>query len=69
MAWVSKLRNRLKSSQWKNITGLLDNVKLVKSVAEQEFMRAAAHAADAGTEAAIAAIHDGALRQMLRQSA
>ena len=56
-----QIKKQVESSQWKNITGLLDNVKLVKSVAEQEFMRAAAHAADAGTEAAIAAIHDGAL--------
>ena len=56
-----QIKKQVESSQWKNITGLLDKVKLVKSVAEQEFMRAAAHAADAGTEAAIAAIHDGAL--------
>ena len=56
-----QIKKQVQYSQWKNITGLLDNVKLVKSVAEQEFMRAAAHAADAGTEAAIAAIHDGAL--------
>ena len=56
-----QIKKQVESSQWKNITGLLDNVKLVKSVAEQEFMRAAARAADAGTEAAIAAIHDGAL--------
>ena len=56
-----QIKKQVESSEWKNITGLLDNMKLVKSVAEQEFMRAAAHAADAGTEAAIAAIHDGAL--------
>ena len=56
-----QIKKQVESSQWKNITGLLDNLKLVKSFAEQEFMRAAAHAADAGTEAAIAAIHDGAL--------
>ena len=56
-----QIKKQVESSQWKNITGLLDKVKLVKSVAEQEFMRAAAHAAEAGTEAAIAAIHDGAL--------
>jgi Xaa-Pro dipeptidase len=46
---------------WQDITGMLDDMRLVKSAEEQVFMRQAAKSADAGTQAAIAAIHDGAL--------
>ena len=45
---------------WVDITGMLDEMRLVKSTEEQRFMRSAAVASDAGTQAAINAIHDGA---------
>ncbi|MFQ5625175.1 MAG: M24 family metallopeptidase, partial [Methyloligellaceae bacterium] len=48
------------ASDWVNISGLVDGLRLVRSAEEQALMRAAAKAADAGTFAAIAAIHDGA---------
>lgn len=47
-------------ASWHDITGMIDNLRLVKSPEEQGFMRAAARVADAGMKAAIAAIHDGA---------
>ena len=47
-------------ADWVNISGLVDALSLVKSPEEQKLMRAAAKAADAGMQAAIAAIHDGA---------
>ena len=55
-----ELFEHLGSSDWVNISGLVETLRLVKSPEEQVLMRAAAKAADAGTEAAIAAIHDGA---------
>lgn len=45
---------------WQDATGLVDRLRLVKSPAEQDLMRRAARASDAGTRAAIAALHDGA---------
>ncbi|RBI72700.1 aminopeptidase P family protein [Roseovarius sp. TE539] len=55
------LRGGLVVQDWQDITGMLDAMRLVKSDEEQVYMRRAAKAADAGTQAAIAAIHDGAL--------
>ena len=55
-----ELFSTLGTSDWVNISGLVDGLRLVKSAEEQALMRAAAKAADAGTMAAIAAIHDGA---------
>jgi len=46
-----------------DISGLVDELRLVKSPQEQAYLRRAARASDAGTEAAIAAIHDGASEQ------
>lgn len=54
------IRTGVEASLWQDITGMLDEIRLVKSAEEQVFMRKAAKAADAGTQAAIAAIHDGA---------
>ena len=54
------LKERIDADIWHDITGMLDEIRLVKSPEEQVFMRQAAHAADAGTQAAIEAIHDGA---------
>ena len=45
---------------WVDASGLVDALRLVKSAEEQGYMRRAAAASDAGTRAAIAAIHDGA---------
>jgi len=43
------------AARWQDVTGLIDRLRLVKSAEEQVFVRAAARAADAGTQAAIAA--------------
>ena len=48
------------SACWRDASGLVDEVRLVKSPLEQEYTRKAAVAADAGTLAAIEAIHHGA---------
>lgn len=45
---------------WQDCSGLIDDLRLVKSPLEQEYTRKAAVAADAGTLAAIEAIKDGA---------
>lgn len=55
-----ELFEHLGAIDWINISGVVDGLRLVKSPEEQTFMRDAAKAADAGTLAAIAAIHDGA---------
>jgi Xaa-Pro dipeptidase len=47
-------------ADWQDASGLIDDIRLVKSPLEQSYTRKAAEAADAGTLAAIAAIHDGA---------
>ena len=51
---------RTPSISWQDASGLLDDIRLVKSPLEQDYTRKAAIAADQGTLAAIAAIHDGA---------
>ena len=48
------------SARWSDASGIIDELRLVKSPLEQEYTRRAAAAADAGTLAAIDAIHDGA---------
>ena len=45
---------------WRDASGLVDDVRLIKSPLEREYTRKAAAAADAGTLAAIEAIHHGA---------
>lgn len=45
---------------WQDSSGLMDDIRLVKSPLEQEYTRKAAAAADAGTLASIEAIRDGA---------
>ena len=54
------LKRHIDGASWVDITGMLDEMRLVKSIEEQRFMRNAAVASDAGTQAAINAIHDGA---------
>jgi Xaa-Pro dipeptidase len=48
------------AGRWEDITGMIDDMRLVKSAEEQGYMRAAARAADAGMGAAIDAIEHGA---------
>lgn len=45
---------------YEDASGLVERLRLVKSPEEQALMRRAARASDAGTQAAIASIHDGA---------
>jgi Xaa-Pro dipeptidase len=47
-------------ASWSDASGLIDDLRLVKSPLEQDYTRAAAKAADAGTMAAIEALHVGA---------
>lgn len=47
-------------AHWKDASGLIDDIRLVKSPLEQDYTRKAAAAADAGTQAAIEAVRDGA---------
>ena len=47
-------------AEWIDGSGIIDDLRLVKSPLEQEYTRKAAAAADAGTLAAIDAIRDGA---------
>jgi Xaa-Pro dipeptidase len=54
------LKQQIDAGSWVDITGMLDEMRLVKSEQEQDYMRKAAFASDAGTQAAIDAIHDGA---------
>lgn len=54
------IRAGLAPKRWVDISGMVDELRLVKSSEEQDLMRRAARASDAGTLAAIAAIHAGA---------
>lgn len=47
-------------AQWIDASGLIDELRLVKSPIEMDYTRKAARAADLGTLAAIEALHDGA---------
>ncbi|MDZ5696793.1 Xaa-Pro peptidase family protein [Chelativorans sp. M5D2P16] len=53
------LRESLSDVHWVDITGLVDELRLVKSPAEQALMRKAAAISDAAATAAIDAINDG----------
>lgn len=48
------------SAQWQDGSGLVDDLRLVKSPLEIDYIRSAAKAADAGTLASIDAVKDGA---------
>jgi Xaa-Pro dipeptidase len=54
------VRAALPRAEWHDASGLVDEVRLVKSPLEVGYMRRAAPAADAGTLAAVEAIRDGA---------
>jgi Xaa-Pro dipeptidase len=58
--FAQRLQGGLGGAEWTDITGLIDEMRLVKSPAEQELMRKAAGVTDAAAAAALAAIHDGA---------
>lgn len=47
-------------AHWEDASGLIDEIRLVKSPLEQDYTRKAAAAADSGTQAAIEAVRDGA---------
>jgi Xaa-Pro dipeptidase len=53
------LRLRFPNAQWTDLSGLVDGLRLVKSPAEQAWLRQAAAVSDAGAAAAIAAIGAG----------
>jgi Xaa-Pro dipeptidase len=53
------LQSQAKAS-WRDISGLIDGLRLIKSSEEQALLRAAAKVSDAAAAAAIAAICDGA---------
>lgn len=55
----SAMRREL-DAEWHDVTGLVDQMRLRKSPAEQALLRHAAEVSDAAAEAAIAAISDGA---------
>jgi Xaa-Pro dipeptidase len=54
------LRQRLPNATWIDASGLVDGIRMVKSPAEQAFLRAAARVSDAGAAAAVEAIRAGA---------
>ena len=54
------IREKTPGVAWQDASGLVDALRLVKSPLEMDYTRRAAGAADAGTLAAIEAIHDGA---------
>ncbi|MEM7225487.1 MAG: Xaa-Pro peptidase family protein [Pseudomonadota bacterium] len=57
---AERLIAQMPKAQWHDASGLADDLRQIKSPLEQAYTRAAARAADAGTQAAVAAIHDGA---------
>jgi len=54
------LRAKTPRVRWEDGSGLVDGLRLVKSSLEMDYTRKAAAAAEAGTQAAIAAIREGA---------
>lgn len=54
------LRESLSNVHWVDVTGLVDDLRLVKSPAEQQLMRKAAAVSDAAAAAVIDAVRDGA---------
>jgi len=57
---AESLQEKTPDVAWQDASGLLDGIRLVQSPLEQTCTRRAAAAADAGTSAAIEAVHDGA---------
>ena len=57
---AEKLLEGTPGADWSDASGLIDELRLIKSPLEQDYTRRAAVAADAGTMAAIEALHVGA---------
>ena len=55
-----RLRAACAKAEWIDVSGIVDGLRLIKSPAEQRFMRKAAHVSDAAAEVALDAIHAGA---------
>jgi Xaa-Pro dipeptidase len=56
---AAALKQRFANAQWTDLSGLVDDLRLVKSPAEQAWLRKAAAVSEAGAAAAIAAIGAG----------
>ena len=56
----TRLKAALPEAEWMDVTGLVDELRMVKSAAEQHLMRDAARVSDAAAAAAIEAIRPGA---------
>src|SRR5690606_27882430 len=54
------LASGLPGARWHDVSGLVDDLRLVKSPAEQDYIRQAAKVSDAAMRAAIDTIRDGA---------
>jgi Xaa-Pro dipeptidase len=54
------LRSARPDAEWADVTGLVDELRMIKSPAERHFLREAAHVSDAAAAAAIEAIAAGA---------
>jgi Xaa-Pro dipeptidase len=54
------LQRLLPNAQWIDLSGLVDDLRLVKTPAEQAYLRAAAGVSDKGAAAAIEAVAAGA---------
>jgi len=54
------IQNDRSGVEWVDASGILDDLRLVKSPLEMEYTRKAAHAVDLGTLAAVEAVRDGA---------
>ncbi|MFT0533464.1 M24 family metallopeptidase [Castellaniella hirudinis] len=57
---AQQLKHSLHARDWLDVQGLIDDLRMVKSPAEQALMRAAARVSDAGMTAAIDAVAEGA---------
>jgi Xaa-Pro dipeptidase len=60
LALGQMLQQAFPATRWTDVSGLVDGLRMVKSSAEQDCLRAAARVTDAATEAGIAAIGAGA---------
>lgn len=57
---ATQIRESTPQASWQDGSGIVDQLRLVKSPLEMGYTRSAAQAADAGMLAAIEAVHDGA---------
>jgi Xaa-Pro dipeptidase len=57
---LAKALQEATAAQWVDISGMVDRLRLVKSPAEQQFLRQAATITDVAARAAVAAIREGA---------